>query len=157
MEVLDDWRVVGGGVGGQVLFIPETVVTRVYPVGHVLLSMNSQNPAVYLQFGVWARVGIGRVLMGEGTSVDNNGSARTFATGNTGGEWYHKITKEELPSDAEVTIPTRKDNGENSGGEYYASDQGDDGDTMKGVLDGGDESFDTANPGFVCYIWHRTS
>ena len=71
-----------------------------YPVGRHIISMNSANPNTYLPYmsdTTWELTAQGRVLIGAGTGTDINGTSMKFKEGDTGGEYTHKLTVDEMP------------------------------------------------------------
>lgn len=65
-----------------------------YPVGSIYMSVSSTSPAT-LFGGTWQAIAPGRVLIGAGTGTDSNSSSKTFAGGDTGGEYNHTLTAAE--------------------------------------------------------------
>lgn len=63
-----------------------------HPIGHVLISYESANPATYLGFGTWVAECVGRFLVG----IDPN-DTDFDAAGDTGGEKTHALTTSEMP------------------------------------------------------------
>ena len=66
-----------------------------YPVGSIYMSMNSTNPET-LFGGKWEAIAQGRCLIGAGTGTDSRKESKTFAAGDTGGEYNHQLTVGEL-------------------------------------------------------------
>lgn len=158
----NDWRVVEGGIGAQVVYIPDIPEPPVvepqelYPLGYVLLSVDPQNPFLYLDFGTWERIAEGQFLSGIGSHVDLNGVNKTLVAGENGGEWEHTITKEELPSDAnqlagdDVVVtnapfesPIDPQSGASPSGHEVHIDAW------------GDDAMNVTNPSFAVYMWKR--
>lgn len=83
----------------------ETTKLEIFPVGSIYISTNSTNPGEYLG-GTWESYGQGRTLIGAGTGTDSNGTTQSFQNGQTGGEYSHTLTKEEMPSHNHTVIPT---------------------------------------------------
>lgn len=56
-----------------------------FPVGHILIDSTGTDPATYLGYGTWAKVGAGRVLIGQDTgdgdfdTLLETGGAKTVA------------------------------------------------------------------------------
>lgn len=72
-------------------------VQSLYPVGSVYVNASvNTNPATLFGFGTWVAFGAGRVLLGVGSGTDSNGIVRAFANGDTGGEYEHEQTINEL-------------------------------------------------------------
>lgn len=68
----------------------------VYPVGSIYMTTNSQNPST-LFGGEWVAWGQGRVPVGAGTGTDSNSVSKTFVSDETGGEYNHTLSNEEMP------------------------------------------------------------
>lgn len=74
----NDWRVVEGGVGGQVKIVDTDLLERIYPIDFIIKTANGQNPADYLQFGVWQQIGMGLLDIGHDVLADVYYSAYMF-------------------------------------------------------------------------------
>lgn len=73
-----------------------SIKSAMYPVGSVYITYNNVNPGTFLG-GTWERFGQGRTLVGEGTGNDGS-TSMSFTANNTGGEYKHKLTVDEMPS-----------------------------------------------------------
>lgn len=73
------------------------IVNLIYPIGSIYMSMNSTNPSE-LFGGTWEQIAQGRCLIGAGTGTDSCSESKTFTAGDTGGEYNHVLTVEEMPS-----------------------------------------------------------
>ncbi len=82
-EIKSDIGASSGGVDVS------TVLSKVYPVGSIYMSVNSTNPQT-LFGGTWVQLK-DRFLLGVGT---------TYKAGATGGEATHKLTTAEMPEHA---------------------------------------------------------
>lgn len=80
------------------------LLDRTYPVGSIYMSANSTEPSI-LFGGTWERLK-GRFLIGAGTNTDTNSNTSfgplgaeepDFASGETGGQYYHKLSIDEMP------------------------------------------------------------
>lgn len=71
-----------------------TTLNSIYPVGSVYISLTSTNPGTYLK-GTWEQFAQGRTLVGVGSGSDGS-NTQTFDVNDTGGEYKHLLTKEEL-------------------------------------------------------------
>lgn len=71
-----------------------TTLDSIYPVGSVYISLTSTNPGTYLR-GTWEPFAQGRTLVGVGSGSDGT-NTKTFDVNDTGGEYEHMLTKEEL-------------------------------------------------------------
>lgn len=132
------------------------------PVGSIYLNAtNGTNPASLLGYGTWERLGQGRVLVGEGTGTDDNGTAWNFAQGETGGEYTHALTTDELPAhthaDGDYNVILKADGTgtpdgtDNTSGEVKVNAYG----TLQSV--GGGEAHTNMPPYLAVYIWVRTA
>ena len=69
-----------------------------HPVGSIEVNVSGDNPGTYLG-GTWESFGAGRVLIGVGTGTDSDSTSKTFSSAEeTGGEYTHKLTINEMPS-----------------------------------------------------------
>lgn len=83
---------------------PGLTVDDVYPVGSIYMSVNATDPGK-LFGGTWQRIKE-RFLLGAGD---------THAAGNTGGEFEHTLTLDEMPSHIhDFAIRVNKNNGTSS-------------------------------------------
>lgn len=80
------------------------ILNKTYPIGSIYMSVNSTNPST-LFGGTWERLA-GRFLIGAGTNTEINSNDEygdlgrgdpTFAGGETGGQYYHQLTIDEMP------------------------------------------------------------
>ena len=137
-----------------------SIKSAMYPVGSVYITYNNNNPGNFLG-GTWVRFGQGRTLIGEGTGNDGS-TSMTFTASNTGGEYTHKLTVNEMPSHKHGT-PLN---------EYYASITNTNtgfgaskvSNPMIGTQSGfgtsnvgGDQSHNNIQPYIVVYFWRRTA
>ena len=137
-----------------------SIKSAMYPVGSVYITYNNVNPGTFLG-GTWERFGQGRTLVGEGTGNDGS-TSMTFTASNTGGEYTHKLTVNEMPSHKHGT-PLN---------EYYASITNTNtgfgaskvSNPMIGTQSGfgtsnvgGDQSHNNIQPYIVVYFWRRTA
>lgn len=189
----------GGGTDTELLNIISNLVSRVealenqgtgnileaYPVGSIYLSTNETSPAD-LFGGTWEAYGQGRTLVGVGTGEDTRGEQLEFLINQTGGEYKHALSVEEMPShnhtltavtgtaSTTASYVTRSSNGSNSGTISIPSNTGDVGPTNynfspKTVLTSASSSSKTTSssgsssahnimqPYIACYMWKRIS
>ena len=71
-------------------------LNKIFPVGAVYITYDNNNPGNFLG-GTWERFGQGRTLVGEGTGNDGS-TSMSFTAEWIGGNYFHKLTREELPS-----------------------------------------------------------
>ena len=67
-----------------------------YEVGDIYMTTSSVTPATRWPGTQWEVFAPGRVLIGAGTGKDSRGESKTFAVGDTGGEYQHQLTTGEL-------------------------------------------------------------
>lgn len=152
-ESLSDWRVVEGGVGGQVRYVPLDVAERVYPIGHVLFSMNANNPSSYLQFGEWRRAAVGLFITGAGEATDANNIPKSMALRENTGEWEHTQTEEEMfPHGHLVTV---NNNSSRTSGLGSSSSQDDGKEDIETGSRGGGLPMNVTSPSFGMFVWER--
>lgn len=136
-----------------------TILRRAFPVGAIYITYNNNNPGNFLG-GTWVQFGKGQTLIGQGQFTDKNKTTYTFAEGETGGEYKHKLTVAEMPSHnhrqhvAAATGSTagyqRRDyNGEGNSNLYDALH-----DTQNR---GGNEYHNNLQPYITVYFWRRTA
>lgn len=136
-------------------------LARVYPVGSMYINTtNATNPGdvTMFGFGTWVQTGKGRVLIGEGTSSnDDNGVQRGFSIGDTGGEFDHTLTVSEMPSHSHSGNfwSSTKNEGSTIGPDLDPGDP-------DGIIDsvdstGGGQSHNNVQPYLVVYMWVRTA
>jgi hypothetical protein len=133
----------------------------VYPVGSIYMSTNSADPST-LFGGTWQAVGQGRVLMGAGTSTnDDNGESLSFTAGDEGGEFNTTLTEAQLPSHAHSgTGSLTGFVGVSTGGgpnTFFGKPTGSTSASMTTPTAGGDEAHNNIQPYLVVYMWERLS
>ena len=93
-----------GKVKAKITASKTETINAVYPVGSIYMSVNDTEPST-LFGGTWERLK-GRFLIGAGTIADTNSNASfgslgaeepDFASGETGGQYYHKLDIDEMP------------------------------------------------------------
>lgn len=75
------------------------LLEALYPVNAIFIRADSTDPSTLLG-GSWSLVGQGKVLGLVGTGTDINGTTLAIAAedANTGGEYTHQLTEDEMPS-----------------------------------------------------------
>lgn len=77
--------------------LTEKLLLAAHPIGSYYWSASDTDPSE-LFGGTWEKVE-GRFIIGSGTVTDENTQGiYTFITGETGGEYTHKLTVSEMPS-----------------------------------------------------------
>ena len=80
----------------------KAMVDILYPVGIVVTTATdgALKPGEADGLAQWEEIASGRGLIGAGTGTDENDESVSFTAGNTGGEYKHKLTVNELPKHA---------------------------------------------------------
>jgi hypothetical protein len=134
------------------------LIDIIYPVGHIIMTENSANPATYLGVGTWSPYGAGKVPVGiDSTQTEFNALAKT------GGEKAHILSVAEMPSHNHINgrytkLMTTCQNGD-------GNVTGGTGDFSLGepnlfnsadiLSSGGNGSHNNLQPYIVCYMWKR--
>ena len=125
----------------------------VYPVGASYMSTNATDPSL-LFGGTWQTMGEGRVLIGAGTSTnDDRGESRAFSPGELGGEFQHVTTVPEMPSHTHPLDESRDGGGTDFGTETLLDPSGD----RETESTGGDQPHNNMQPYLAGYMWERIS
>ena len=163
-EIIDDWRVVAGGMGSQVRVDISDEFKALHPIGSLYFSENSANPGTYLGFGTWERRAEGMFLSGVGTSIDTGGVSKTLSSGSNTGEWEHIQTVDEIAAHFHIGGI-----GESAGSYIYPYGSTQIGDTYSGIGDsdadnnhmantstvGSSSPMNVTQPSFAMYVWAR--
>ena len=128
-----------------------------YPIGSIYISTINSNPANYFG-GTWQAFGQGRMLIGAGTGTDANSVSRSFSANDTGGEYDHTLTINEIPSHRHSMDTGGKT--VNKGTNYnrptnataYSSSH-----TYQTTYQGGDAAHNNMPPYIAAYMWVRTA
>lgn len=125
-----------------------------FPVGSVYITYTNQNPGNFLG-GTWTQFGQGRTLIGQGTGNDGSTSMSFTSGGDTGGEYNHTLTIDEIPSHAHRYTVTYGGGGSSALTQYYNSkaNQG----NLPTTYVGGSKSHNNLSPYIVVYFWRRTA
>ena len=132
-------------------------ISEIFPVGSVLFTADNVAPTFD---GTWERVAEGRFIVGVGTGNDGNVD-RTFAAGNTTGEYQHTLTEAELPEHYHQSgVPSSPNffGVEQPGGNpqrFTGSEPEPDTPITSSV--GQDQAHENTPPGFALYCWQRTA
>ena len=130
-----------------------------YPIGSIYITTNEQNPSEYIG-GEWESYGEGRTIVGAGTGTDENNVKKVFEINQTGGEYQHTLTVNEMPAHkhdawSKRTNITVNNRGNTVLGCHFSSG----GDNNNGMVDsnGGDQPHNNIQPYIAAYIWKRIS
>lgn len=158
--------------------LPTYMLDLIYPVGAIYMSVNSTSPSL-LFGGRWVQISQGRTIIGQGTGTDSNSEQQTFANGDTGGEYNHTLSTNEIPSHTHNSISltgstriqqyngsassttgiiSQSNNNYNIGttsGSNFGSTTITVDATHTHDSVGGGQSHNNIQPYFVCYIWKR--
>lgn len=137
------------------------ILNMVYPVGSIYMSVNSTNPAT-LFGGTWKAISQGRTLVGVGTWSDINGHKMTWTAETTGGEYFHTLTTNEMPSHTHEEKAVANPNSGGPGIRGTFNSQEGSGFTGYGTgvpsgNSGGGRAHNNLQPFFVVYMWKRTA
>ena len=133
---------------------------EMYPVGSIYISTNEQNPSEYIG-GEWESYGEGRTIVGVGTGTDENNVQKVFEINQTGGEYQHTLTVNEMPKHnhpawaKNVRINTASD--WNTGVSCHFTNTGAFSHSHMNGYTGGDQPHNNIQPYVVTYIWKRIS
>lgn len=133
-------------------------IQGIFDVGDLFLTMNSKNPSAKFG-GTWELIAQGKTLIGAGTGIDINEIEKIFNAGETGGEYEHILTVDEMPkhvhSNERASIfyaeQTTARNAVGARTELTNSVWKDSRET------GGDKAHNNMQPYLVIYIWQRTA
>lgn len=148
------------------------LISKIYPVGSIYMSMVDTDPATLFGVGTWARISQGRMLLGADDSA--------YEAGATGGEADHTLSVDEMPahshgisnsgnhthnfygSNSNNGPLTEGDGLDTEGNDHFThnirfttSSAGNHTHTISNS--GGGAAHNNMPPYLVCYIWQRTA
>ena len=87
-------------LAARVTNLETNFLDKVYPIGSIFFStsLSTVSQVATTLGGTWEVYGAGRTLIGVGTGTDSNSTSKTFAINETGGEYNHTLTTNEIPS-----------------------------------------------------------
>ena len=141
-------------------YINNMILNAVYPVGSIYMSINSTSPAT-LFGGRWEAISQGRTLVGVGTGTDINGDSMTWTAEAEGGEYFHTLTIDEMPSHNHSTVymssfPEGVANARTGYGyNEVALNKSSYGNSVSNT--GGGQAHNNLQPFFAVYMWKRTA
>ena len=165
LEVKGDTYTTGNAYAGGKLLM---TLDRVYPVGSIFMSTTlatADAVKTALGGGTWEAWGAGRFVAGIGEVDANNddwcghtsAGDWTANPNSKGGETYHTLTVDEMPSHRHITGQTWKDwklsgSGNGPAGTYanYGSD-------TWSLYTGGGQAHNNMPPYITVYMWKRTA
>jgi len=128
-----------------------------FPVGGIYISTDSTNPNTIWAGTTWSAIAEGRVLIGAGTGNDGTNSL-TVDGGDTGGEYQHTLTINEMPSHTHpfsISNNPKFDVEQVSDGKTIRDDNQPDSYTTSAT--GGGQSHNIMQPYLGVYMWERTA
>lgn len=129
-----------------------TLMSLIYPIGTILTSVVSTNPATLFGFGTWVAFGAGRVPVG----LDAN-QTEFDTIEETGGAKTHTLQTSEIPAHSHVqNLPTSQ-TGSQSSGTRDTSTTGSSADALSTANTGGGGAHNNLQPYIVVYMWKRTA
>ena len=156
----------------------KAMIDILYPVGIVVTTATDDalKPGEEDGLTQWEEIASGRGLIGAGTGTDTNDESVSFTAGNTGGEYKHKLTKDELPEHAHAENINGKgnDNWDNKFGSMVSRPNPGTGDTAGYSVDvssnwsttghpvmtdetGENQAHNNMQPYLVVHFWKRVS
>ena len=76
----------------------KNIVDMIYPIGSVYLTMDGKNPKELFPGTKWKKISEGKYLAGVGVGRDVNKTLQGIGVGEGAGEYFHKLTINEMPS-----------------------------------------------------------
>lgn len=131
------------------------IFLETHPVNSPFFTLSRTNPGT-IYGGKWVLYAQGRTIIGAGSGSDINGYDMTFAVDSTGGEYYHTLTIDEMPSHSHAQNVSALNNGVALRNDYNADESG--GVYPQGIdtdTTGGGYPHNNMMPYIVMYIWLR--
>lgn len=133
----------------------------IWPIGSFYSNRtDGTNPGTLMGFGTWTSAGVGRVAVGVGTGVDENGVSVVFTAETCGGEYEHVMTTAELVNHGhDITLTSRVgDDPGGSGATGWGGDNISKGNrTVSACAVGNSQPFNVQQPWYSVYQWVRTA
>jgi len=136
----------------------ELVQNLAYPVGSIYMNATvATNPGTLLGFGTWAAFSTGRILLGAGEGTDDQPTpeVKTFTAGDTGGEYNHTLTEDEIPAHNHTINNMNARNvydRDQGGGGYDPNTAG----SITTEATGGGLAHNNIQPYIAVHMWTRT-
>lgn len=154
-------------INGELRIFNQAILTNLYPVGSIYMSVNNTNPSTYFG-GTWVEWGSGRVPVGVNTSETEFNTVEK-----TGGEKTHTLSINEIPShDHKTARDISSGNGailnwdNNGSGDFWGMQKSSYNFTSSNVYNlnslrtentGGSQAHNILQPYITCYMWKRVS
>ncbi len=126
-----------------------TPLTKEFPLGSILITVDNINPATWLGYGMWNQFAQGRCLVGQDSTQTE------FATPlQTGGAKTHTLTVNEIPAHSHTYTRYKQLYNAQSGTglvQVWSSTQI----TMNTGNTGGGQPHNNLQPYIVVYFWRR--
>lgn len=130
----------------------EGLFLRIYPVGSIYISLNSTNPS-QLFGGTWQSIE-GQFLIGVGSHTDINNETWEFEINQSGGEYSHKLTIDEMASHNHIDNGLSGAEAVNAGGSGWTKFVGNVS-PYSTENTGGDQAHNNMPPYLAVYMWKR--
>lgn len=131
----------------------EEIIKQVYPIGAIYMSVVDTSPAL-LFGGVWSIWGQGRVPVGV-----NEADTRFMDTEQTGGEYEHTLTVDEMPSHSHSfwmqTESANLNNPNEATGYRHQAYRQDRNNKIYSESVGSNYAHNNMQPYITCYMWKR--
>ena len=143
-------------VTGGILGVKTSALFNIFwPIGSLYSNRtDGTNPGTLMGFGTWTSAGVGRVPVGVGTGVDDNGVSVTISAQSCGGEYVHTQTTAELIKHRHTLPMSTSDGGTVSHGD--AGDGSTFGNANSSYV-GSSIPFNVQQPWYSVYMWVRTA
>jgi hypothetical protein len=141
----------------------ELAIQGLWPVGSILFTEKTGNPATWMTFGTWSRVSEGRFIAGEGTGTDLNGKQETATIGNIPGYYDYQLTAANIPQHSHQYVMKNKNNTGNPGADnnHQVGDTGNASNfnsfTSGTYGSSNPAPVETSPPAYGLYVWKRTA
>jgi hypothetical protein len=130
--------------------IISTIIGKMYPVGHIMITENSNNPSTYLGVGTWAAYGTGRTLVGIDTSqTEFNTLAKTGGTNTV------TLTEAQMPIHSHPITTYTNDGGPNGVSRSYTGGLSNTNYSTGNA--GSGQAHNNLQPYVAVYMWKRTA
>lgn len=130
-------------------------------IGQIILSttLDTVDKVIELYDGEWEPFGAGQVLVGAGTipATKEGEENRVFTAGNTGGEYEHTLTVDEMPSHTHTVTDQyfSRNTGWQAGTSAGNTLLGNTSTTRTTSANGSGLAHNNMQPYVVVYMWHR--
>jgi hypothetical protein len=130
-----------------------------FPVGHVLIDTSNTNPATWLGYGTWAHWGVGRFLLGTGTTAGTEAGSATHSHGFTQPNAHTEVMNHTHVITASNTAATSGANATRGTGGQSSLTMPNPSGGVASIAHAGGAVADgaTAPPSITAFLWRRTA